>query len=276
MQTNRHHDLTAHRTNPGSKRLACHRYLSTRLQQDDPGTGPYPASPLKPELDVETTWLTYRDSEVEFDHGSNIHRVPLIPGLIEYFTGHLQWIDNDVVALHPPLDTPSPTPDTQQPDVKPPAIQPLGRAATVTFFTEVSEQLEQCYTQNLADYWSTATLDGETRSSRFVAEQIECLTSECAVLIALGKMTTGHYSLLSAALGPCATNATEGFEDLQPHSVYSLSARDGDGPSLSLYGAFAIARRLRDAPVQPDPKSWKMSCCLRPMTGWKHLPHCNS
>ncbi|PYD35970.1 hypothetical protein [Pseudomonas syringae] len=208
--------------------------------------------PLKPELDVETTWLTYRDSEVEFDHGSNIHRVPLIPGLIEYFTGHLQWIDNDVVALHPPLDTPSPTPDTQQPDVKPPAIQPLGRAATVTFFTEVSEQLEQCYTQNLADYWSTATLDGETRSSRFVAEQIECLTSECAVLIALGKMTTGHYSLLSAALGPCATNATEGFADLQPHSVYSLSARDGDGPSLSLYGAFAIARRLRDAPVQPD------------------------
>ncbi|MCK9707309.1 dermonecrotic toxin domain-containing protein [Pseudomonas syringae] len=208
--------------------------------------------PLKPELDVETTWLTYRDNEVGFDHGSNIHRVPLIPGLIEYFTGHLQWIDNDVVALHPPLDTPSPTPDTQQPDVKPLAIQPLGRAATVTFFTQVSEQLEQCYTRNLADYWSTATLDGETRSSQFVAEQIECLTSECAVLIALGKMTTGHYSLLSAALGPCATDTTAGLADLQPHSVYSLSAQDGDGPSLSLYGAFAIARRLRDAPVQPD------------------------
>lgn len=208
--------------------------------------------PLKPELDVETTWLTYRDSEVEFDHGRNIHRVPLIPGLIEYFTGHLQWIDNDVVALHPPLDARSPTPDTQQPDIEPPAIKPLGRAATVAFFTQVSEQLEQRYTAKLADYWSTATLNGETRSSRFVAEQIECLTSECAVLIALGKMTTGHYSLLSAALGPCATNATAGLADLQPHSVYSLSAQDGDGPSLSLYGAFAIARRLRDAPVQLD------------------------
>ncbi|MDU8499361.1 hypothetical protein RYB01_09205 [Pseudomonas syringae] len=197
--------------------------------------------PLQPEMDVQTTWLTYRDSKEVPDEGANIHSVPLIPSLVEHFTGLLNWSDNDVQGLYP---TPSSTSQT-------PAIHPLGRAAIATFYTQVSQQLEQFYSQKLADYWSVAAPDGETRERQFVAEQIECLKSECAVQVALEKMTTGHYSLLSAALAPCAADPGK-TDQLQPHSVYSLSASAGNGPKLSLYGAFAIARRLRDEPVRID------------------------
>ncbi|WP_460383482.1 dermonecrotic toxin domain-containing protein [Pseudomonas amygdali] len=199
-------------------------------------------SPLKPELDVQTTWLTYLDSKEIPDKGANIHSVPLIPSLIEHFTGLLNWTDHDVQGLYP---TPSSTSQT-------PAIQPLGRAAIATFYTQVSQQLEQFYSQKLADYWSIATSDGETKGHQFVAEQIECMKSECAVQIALEKMTTGHYSLLSAALAACAPDPDGNTAELQPHSVYGLSASAGDSPPLSLYGAFVIARRLRDEPVQID------------------------
>ncbi|POR63084.1 dermonecrotic toxin domain-containing protein [Pseudomonas syringae] len=195
--------------------------------------------PLKPDLDVETTWLTYRDSKVAADDGANIHSVPLISSLVEHFTGLLNWTDNDVQGLYP---TPSSTSQT-------PAIQPLGRAAIVDFYTRVSQQLEQFYSQKLADYWAVATPDGETRSNRYLAEQIECLKSECAVLIASGKMATGHYSLLSAALGPCATRPAGNIAQIQPHSIFSLSTRIGDGPAIAISGAFAIARRLRKEPL---------------------------
>lgn len=107
--------------------------------------------PLKPDTDVETTWLNYRDSKVAADDGANIHSVPLISSPVEHFTGLLNWTDNDVQGLYP---TPSPTSQT-------PAIQPLGRAAIVDFYTRVSQQLEQFYSQKLADYWAVATPDGK-------------------------------------------------------------------------------------------------------------------
>ncbi|KPC35531.1 Uncharacterized protein ABJ99_3941 [Pseudomonas syringae pv. cilantro] len=195
--------------------------------------------PLKPDLNVETTWLTYRDSKVAPDDGANIHSVPLITSLVEHFTGRLNWTDNDVQGLYP---SPSSTSQT-------PIIQPLGRAAVTDFYTRVSQQLEQFYSQKLADYWSVATPDGETRSSQLVAEQIECLKSECVVLIASGKMTTGHYSLLSAALGPCAPSPIGNITEIQPHSIFGLATRIGDGPAIAISGAFAIARRLREEPL---------------------------
>lgn len=177
MQANRHHEPTAHNINTTSTTFTCQRHVSTWFQQSNPGAGQYPALPLKPELDVQTTWLTYLDSKEIPDEGANIHSVPLIPSLIEHFTGLLNWTDHDVQGLYP---TPSSTSQT-------PAIQPLGRAAIATFYTRVSQQLEQFYSQKLADYWSIATSDGETKGHQFVAEQIECMKSECAVQIALEK-----------------------------------------------------------------------------------------
>ncbi|KTB57675.1 hypothetical protein AO067_00620 [Pseudomonas viridiflava ICMP 13104] len=194
---------------------------------------------LIPELDVQTTSLSYRDSQAASDDG-NLINAPLIPSLVEYFTGHLNWAHSDVQGLYP---SPSSTSQT-------PAIPLLDGAATTLFYNQINQQLEPFYRQKLADYWSAATDGGDTRRSQFIAEQIECLKSECVVLIALEKMTTNHYSLLSQALRPCDTSLAANIADIQAHSVYSLSARTGEGPPVSLYGAFVIARRLRDEPVR--------------------------
>ncbi|WP_439865913.1 dermonecrotic toxin domain-containing protein [Pseudomonas syringae] len=194
---------------------------------------------LIPELDVQTTSLSYRDSQAASDDG-NLINAPLIPSLVEYFTGHLNWAHSDVQGLYP---SPSSTSQT-------PAIPLLDGAATTLFYNQIDQQLEPFYRQKLADYWSAATDGGDTRRSQFIAEQIECLKSECVVLIALEKMTTNHYSLLSQALRPCDTSLAANIADIQAHSVYSLSARTGEGPPVSLYGAFVIARRLRDEPVR--------------------------
>ncbi|WP_439852159.1 dermonecrotic toxin domain-containing protein [Pseudomonas syringae] len=196
---------------------------------------------LIPELDVQTTSLSYRDSQAASDDG-NLINAPLIPSLVEYFTGHLNWAHSDVQGLYP---SPSSTSQT-------PAIPLLDGAATTLFYNQINQQLEPFYRQKLADYWSAATDGGDTRRSQFIAEQIECLKSECVVLIALEKMTTNHYSLLSQALRPCDTSLAANIADIQAHSVYSLSARTGEGPPVSLYGAFVIARRLRDEPVRID------------------------
>ncbi|WP_024672825.1 dermonecrotic toxin domain-containing protein [Pseudomonas syringae] len=196
---------------------------------------------LIPELDVQTTSLSYRDSQAASDDG-NLINAPLIPSLVEYFTGHLNWAHSDVQGLYP---SPSSTSQT-------PAIPLLDGAATTLFYNQINQQLEPFYRQKLADYWSAATDGGDTRRSQFIAEQIECLKSECVVLIALEKMTTNHYSLLSQALRSCDTSLAANIADIQAHSVYSLSARTGEGPPVSLYGAFVIARRLRDEPVRID------------------------
>ncbi|POP77323.1 dermonecrotic toxin domain-containing protein [Pseudomonas syringae] len=197
---------------------------------------------LIPGLDVQTTSLSYRDSQAASDDGGNIINAPLISSVVEYFTGHLNWAHSDVQGLYP---SPSSTSQT-------PAIPLLDGAATTLFYNQISQQLEPFYRQKLADYWSAAPDGGETRRSQFIAEQIECLKAECVVLIALGTMTTNHYSLLSQALRPCDTSLAENMADIQAHSVYSLSARTGENPPVSLYGAFVIARRLRDEPVRID------------------------
>ncbi|WP_214347656.1 dermonecrotic toxin domain-containing protein [Pseudomonas congelans] len=197
---------------------------------------------FKPDLDVQTTLLSYRDSQTASDGGGNIINAPLISSLVEYFTGHLNWAHSDVQGLYPPPSSTSQTP----------AIPLLDGASTTLFYNQISQQLAPFYSQKLADYWDAAPVGGDTRSSQFVTEQIECLKSECVVLVALGKMTTSHYSMLSEALRPCAASPGGDAAEIQAHSVYSLSASTGKNPSVLLYGAFAITRRLRDEPVQID------------------------
>lgn len=212
---------------------------------------------LIPGLDVQTTSLSYRDSQAASDDGGNLINAPLIRSLVEYFTGHLNWAHSDVQGLYA---SPSSTSQT-------PAIPLLDGAATSLFYNQISQQLEPFYRQKLADYWSAASDGGDTRRSQFIAEQIECLKSECVVLIALGQLTTNHYSLLSEALRPCDTSLAANIAGIQAHSVYSLSARAGERPPVSLYGAFVIARRLRDEPLRIDEEEHEDVLLFTPREG---------
>ncbi|KPW18810.1 Uncharacterized protein ALO83_00222 [Pseudomonas cannabina pv. alisalensis] len=194
---------------------------------------------IKPELDIRTTWLAYRDSTLPPDAENRVHSAPMISSLIEHFTGHLSWTDNEVQGLYPePLAT-APTP----------VIEPLGRAAILTLFDQVSQQLEPLYRQKLADYWGAALPAGKTRRAEFIAEKILCLKSECEIQVSLGQMTVSHYSMLSAALDLCTADTTD---DVQPHSVYSLATSFSAGEPVALPGAFVITRRLRVQPAQTD------------------------
>ncbi|RMP25098.1 hypothetical protein ALQ27_02893 [Pseudomonas syringae pv. delphinii] len=194
---------------------------------------------VKPELNIQTTWLAYRDSTLPPDAEPNRHSAPLIDSLIEHFTERLTWTNNEVLGFYP---SPAATALT-------PAIEPLGRAAILTLYAQVNQQLEQRHSQKLADYWAVELPDGKTRSSALLADRIQCLRSECEIQIALGQMKVSHHSMLSAALKLSATNTTD---EVQPHSVYSLSASIGGGEPMPLHGAFAITRRLRTQPAQTE------------------------
>ncbi|EPN22194.1 hypothetical protein A249_00855 [Pseudomonas syringae pv. actinidiae ICMP 18804] len=194
---------------------------------------------VKPGLNIQTTWLAYRDSTLPPDAEPNRHSAPLIDSLIEYFTGCLTWTSNEVLGFYPSPATTALTP----------AIEPLGRAAILTLYAQVNQQLEQRHSQKLADYWAVELPDGKTRSSALLADRIQCLKSECEIQIALGQMKVSHHSMLSAALKLSATNTTD---EVQPHSVYSLSASIGGGEPMPLHGAFAITRRLRTQPAQTE------------------------
>lgn len=219
---------------------------------------------VKPELDVQTTWLAYRDSTLPPDAEDSVYSAPLIASLIEHFTGRLSWNDNEVQGFYP---TPSPSAQTF-------VINPLPRTAILTLFAEVNEQLEQRYTRELADYWGAALQDGKTRSSEFLAERVHCLKSECEIRVALGEMTTRHFTMLSAALKPCAAGAVDEF---QPHSIYGVSASlDGREP-IALSGAFAITRTLRTLPlevhedVQEDVLLFTLNNGLEAFTSFKQM-----
>ncbi|WP_459200081.1 dermonecrotic toxin domain-containing protein [Pseudomonas tremae] len=194
---------------------------------------------VKPDLNVHAAWLAYRDSRLPPDADDNVHSAPLIASLIEHFTGKLSWNDNEVQGIYP---TPSVSTQTL-------VIEPLGRTAILTLYAHVRQQLEKRYSQKLADYWAAALPDGKTRRSEFLSDQIQCLRSECAIRIALGKMTTSHYSMLLTVLKRCITEATD---ETQAHSVYNLRASIDGAKQIALPGAFVITRRFRTQPAQTD------------------------
>ncbi|KAA8704938.1 dermonecrotic toxin domain-containing protein [Pseudomonas cannabina] len=209
---------------------------------------------VKPGLDVQATWLAYRDSRLPPDAENNIHSAPLIDSLIEHFTGRLSWEDHEVQGFYP---TPSAS-------AQAPVIEPLGRTAILDLYAGVRQQLEPLHSRKLSDYWAFTRPEGGTRRSEFLAERIRCLKSECEIQISLGKMTTRHFTMLSAALKSCVDSAVD---ELQPHSVYSVSASVDNGEPVALSGAFAITRRFRTQPVMTDEEELEDILLFTPYDG---------
>ncbi|MCJ2372466.1 hypothetical protein [Pseudomonas sp. RGM 3321] len=194
--------------------------------------------PLDDGLDLKAARLTYVDSKILPGEEQLLNSALLIPSLIDHFTGRLSWTEHDAQALALPATA-----------MQSSSTEPLGRVAVLTLYAQVNQQLEQRHSQKLADYWSVTLPDGKTRSSVFISDKAQCLKSECEIQISKKQMTTSHYGMLSAALNLCSPHT---LDEVQPHSVYSISASMVGSESAGLPGAFAITRTCHAQTAQTD------------------------
>lgn len=180
-----------------------------------------------PVIDIDSTWLFCRDTRLPADTLTPPAVYTLVDGVIEFFTGGLNWTEAQPLGLYrSPVPGPMAT-----------AVEGLDRTALLALFAGTRQVLEMRYSQAIDKYWDTPQQHGKTRRVSFVEQRVRTLRLECQLRVDEGEMDSALYYMLDAAL---KQSDDKQKNHVPAHGVFGLSLIADNATPMDLCGVFVL------------------------------------